>query len=150
MIFSSLTFLLVFLPSLIVIYFVIPPNYHNVRKYVLLFFSILFYAAGEPVYIFLILACVISTWLLSGKIVDGVKAYLFLAIAINLFPLIFFKYFGFIVENAIALTGTTRLWKPEIALPIGISFYTFQILAYVIDLYKGSVERQKNILYLAL
>lgn len=150
MIFSSLTFLLVFLPLLIIIYFVIPPNYYNVRKYILLFFSILFYAAGEPIYIILILACVICTWLLSGKIGEGVSGCLFLAIVINLLPLIFFKYSDFIVENTIALTEITGLWKPEITLPIGISFYTFQILAYAIDLYKGRVERQKNLLNLAL
>ena len=133
MVFSSLTFLLVFLPALVVVFFSIPSKIDKARKYVLLFFSILFYAAGEPIYIFLILGCVAITWLLSGKVEEGNKVYLTVAITINLLPLLFFKYSGFVIENINAFTGITALSMPRVSLPIGISFYTFQILAYVID-----------------
>ena len=150
MVFSSLTFLLVFLPALVVVFFSIPSKIDKARKYVLLFFSILFYAAGEPIYIFLILGCVAITWLLSGKVEEGNKVYLTVAITINLLPLLFFKYSGFIIENINAFTGITALSMPRVSLPIGISFYTFQILAYVIDLYKGNVKKQKNFLFLTL
>lgn len=150
MIFSSLTFLFVFLPLLVVTYFVIPAKHNEARKYVLLSFSILFYAAGEPVYIFLILSCVSITWLLSKGIENGNKRCLIAAVVIILLPLILFKYSGFIVENIVALTKMTKFQVLEISLPIGISFYTFQILAYVIDLYKGDIKRQNNILFLAL
>ena len=75
---------------------------------------------------------------------------LIFAIIINLLPLIFFKYAGFIIDNIIVLTGMTVLHIPKIELPVGISFYTFQIIAYVIDLYKGKLVRQKNIAYFTL
>jgi Predicted membrane protein involved in D-alanine export len=120
------------------------------RKYVLLCFSIFFYAAGEPFYIFLILCCIWLTWLLSKRIADSDRMCLIFAIIINLLPLIFFKYAGFIIDNIIVLTGMTVLHIPKIELPVGISFYTFQIIAYVIDLYKGKLVRQKNIAYFTL
>ena len=150
MIFSSLTFILVFMPLLIIIYFAIPARFNKTRKYVLLLFSILFYAAGEPIYIFLILGCVSLTWLLSKGVSEGKKTSFILGLIINLLPLIVFKYSGFIIENIVSVTGSEWIQIPEVSLPIGISFYTFQILAYVVDLYKGSVKRQNNILFLGL
>lgn len=150
MIFSSLTFLLIFLPLLIAIYYIIPAKCNKSRKYILLCFSIFFYAAGEPIFIFLIFGCILFTWLLSAKIAEKSRSHFIFAIVINLLPLLFFKYFRFIAENIIIITGTTAIHIPELSFPIGISFYTFQIIAYVVDLYHKNVERQENIAFFAL
>lgn len=150
MIFSSLSFLLLFLPLLFGIYFLIPPKYIKARKSTLLLFSVVFYTSGEPVYIFLIIFCIFITWLLSEQIEYRKKGYLYLVIAVNILPLVAFKYLGFILGNIIAITGINKLQVPDIPLPIGISFYTFQILSYIVDLYSGKIDRQKNIIYLIL
>ncbi len=149
MIFSSLSFLFVFLPLLVIIYYSVPSQYDVLRKYILLLFSVVFYAMGEPIYIFLILGCVLITWYFSGKIASGSKYFLVLLIIINLLPLVVLKYSGFIARNMMTVIGV-RLDFPEISLPVGISFYTFQILAYLVDLYKGKVKRQCNVAFLAL
>ncbi len=88
MIFSSLTFLLVFLPLLIITYFIIPARFNSARKYVLLLFSFLFYASGEPIYVLLILGCVSMTWILSKGVSEGNKTILTISLIINLLPLI--------------------------------------------------------------
>ena len=150
MIFASLTFLLVFIPLLIAVYFVIPAKYNKARKYVLLLFSLFFYASGEPIYILLLLGCVLLTWLLSRRIEEKKCFCMIFAVIINLLPLIYFKYAGFIVENVATLTNTTIFHLPNTALPIGISFYTFQMIGYVIDLYRERILRQKNIAFLLL
>ena len=149
MVFSSLTFLVVFLPLLLLVYFIIPIRYRNIRNYVLLVFSMLFYSWGEPLYVFLITITIALTYLVSGKLSAGNKMFFYTAIAINILPLVAFKYTDFIFEN-INFIFKTNIAKPGILLPIGISFYTFQMLTYVIDLYKGKVKRQNNIMYLAL
>lgn len=149
MVFSSLTFLLLFLPSLLVIYFAIPVTYRKARNMILLWFSVLFYAWGEPVYVLLIILCVGMTYLLSGRVEQRQKWALTASIVMNLMPLFLFKYLDFIVANLNEIPGV-RLPYSNLALPIGISFYTFQALTYVIDLYRGQVTRQKNPLNLAL
>lgn len=150
MIFSSLSFLLLFFPILTILYFTIPAKYDVIRKYVLLGFSVLFYASGEPVYIFLIFGCILGTWVLSKGIEKREIFSYVVAITLNLLPLFVFKYLNFFVNNLTLITKDVKVDLVQLSLPIGISFYTFQILAYVIDLYHGRVERQNNILFLAL
>ena len=149
MLFSSLNFLLIFLPLLFISYFAIPKRFVAARRYVLMAFSFMFYACGEPIYFFAILFCVFITWLVSKKISER-KGWAFaIAMAVNLVPLIIFKYLNFIIIN-INLIPFINIPAVNLTMPIGISFYTFQMLTYVIDLYKGEVKQQKNFGYLAL
>jgi len=146
MVFSSLSFLTAFLPVLIILYFM-------KRQYLLLVFSLLFYGAGEPRYIFLIIGCLSFTWLLTIYIEKREKFALLTALFINIIPLVITKYSGFIVRNTnriITLLGCPAIPMPDIIMPIGISFYTFQIITYIADLYNGKIERQKNPLLFAL
>lgn len=149
MVFSSLTFLFVFLPICLIVYFAIPVKYIMARKYVLTVFSIIFYASGEPIYVFLIAASVSATYLLSGQIEKRNKWVFILSLVLVLFPLGLFKYSNFIIDN-INLLLHSDLPYISLVMPIGISFYTFQILTYVIDLYRGQVHRQNNIGLLTL
>ncbi len=152
MVFSSLAFLVVFLPLLLLAYFIIPAKWKHARQYVLLLFSLGFYGAGEPLYIFLIVACVSLTWAMSKAVRQGKRAALILSILINIVPLIITKYAAFLVGNLAALLGVSGADQliPHIVMPIGISFYTFQVITYIVDLYRDSVERQKNPLLFAL
>ena len=150
MVFSSLSFLFVFLPILTVMYFVIPAKWKHARQYVLLAFSLLFYGSGEPLYIFLIIACISLSWLLSISVKKHSKWALVLSILINVIPLIATKYAGFILQNLSKLFGITGITIPSIVMPIGISFYTFQVITYIVDLYQGKVERQRNPFLFAL
>ncbi len=150
MVFSSLSFLLVFLPILVVVFFITPANCKNARQYVLLAFSLLFYGSGEPLYIFLIIACVSLSWILSGYVEERRRWALVASILVNVIPLIVTKYAGFIVSNVCGLFHVTGVSIPRIVMPIGISFYTFQVITYIVDLYCGKVERQKNPLLFAL
>ncbi len=149
MVFSSLSFLIVFLPALTLIFFTVPAGWKHARQYVLLFFSLLFYGSGEPLYIFLILICITTTWLLSRQIEEGGKTALIAALLVNIIPLAVTKYAGFIIANINALAGV-RLPIPRIVMPIGISFYTFQVITYVADLYCGRIRRQSNVFLFAL
>ena len=149
MLFSSLNFLLVFLPLLLISYFAIPKRFVAARRYVLMAFSFIFYACGEFVYFFAILGCVFVTWAVSNGIAKRNKLAFFIAMAVNLVPLIIYKYLNFIITNINIIPGIS-LPMANLIMPIGISFYTFQMLTYVIDLYKGEVKRQKNFGYLAL
>lgn len=149
MVFSSLSFLLVFLPLLLLAYFAIPKRFVAVRRYVLMAFSLIFYAWGEPIYVFAILACILATWLLSDGIAKKQKLPFLLALAVNIIPLVIFKYLGFLVAN-LNLIPFINLPQVSLTMPIGISFYTFQMLTYIIDLYRGDVKRQKNFGYLTL
>ncbi len=128
MVFSSLLFLYVFLPVCLLLYFLVPGL--TGKNIVLLCASLVFYAWGEPVYVFLMLAVAALNWgfglLLEKKRSKGLLA---LCVALNLASLVVFKYAGFLVENCNALFGTA-LRVPQISLPIGISFYTFQALSY--------------------
>ena len=147
MLFSSLTFIVVFLPVLLLIYFISKDEYKN---YILLAFSLLFYSWGEPKYILLMIISIIINYimaLLIDKFRKNSKSLLILTIIINIGLLIFFKYSNFFITTFNDLTNN-NLKLLNIALPIGISFYTFQVLSYVIDVYKKDVKVQKNILYL--
>ena len=142
MTFSSLIFLTLFLPLFLLSYFVIKNRKY--RNFVILIFSLLFYAWGEPVYIFLILFSILVNYLLA-LLIDKKreKKYLILAVAFNLGLLIYYKYTNFIID-----IFNINIKELNVILPIGISFYTFQILSYIIDVYYKKVKVQKNIFYL--
>ena len=142
MLFSSLLFLYAFLPVCLLLYFLVPGL--KGKNIVLLCASLVFYAWGEPVYVFLMLAVAALNWgfgLLLGK--KRSKGLLALCVALNLASLVVFKYAGFLVENCNALFGTA-LRDPQISLPIGISFYTFQALSYSVDVYRKDVGAQRS------
>ncbi len=150
MVFSSLNFLFLFLPLVMILHFVVPMKWKNP---VLLAASIYFYAWGEPVYVLLMLLNIgfnYVTGLQLSLTKESGKRRLALigGIVINLFTLGFFKYYGFLIETVNSLTGL-KLTVHELALPIGISFYTFQALSYVIDVYRGTCEAQTNIVSFA-
>ena len=147
MVFSSVSFLYFFLPLLFIIYFSVPVKYKNA---VLFGFSLLFYFYGEPVYTVLLLFSSLSGYvhgLLIGRYRGEVlgKVFLISSIALSLGALGFFKYSDFFIENVNALfEADIRLLG--LVLPLGISFYTFQILSYTIDVYRGEVGVQRNAL----
>jgi len=141
MVFSSSIFLLYFLPLLLIIYHLVPLM---MRNYVLLGASILFYSWGAPKFLFVIFAStildfyIVKMLYLSRKLVQK-RIFLALSLSMNLGLLAFFKYANFFVENVNALllsAGFTEIGWTSIALPIGISFYTFQTLTYSIDVYR--------------
>ena len=145
MVFSSIPFLFFFLPLFALCYFCIPKQYRN---YVLLFFSLLFYAWGEPIYVFLMIAVTFSDYLL-GRIMAKTdspvrrKLCLIASLVVDLLALGFFKYADFLVSSVNGLFGT-KIPLLELALPIGISFFVFQSLSYTIDLYRKEVEVEKS------
>lgn len=150
MLFSSLTFLCIFLPLLFVIYFISSDKYRNLILFV---FSLVFYAWGEPKYIVLMLLSISVNYVLA-RLIDKYRkrkktsrSILLLATLFNISLLVIFKYFNFLIDNINALLNLNITIR-DIALPIGISFYTFQILSYVIDVYRGEVKVQKNIISL--
>ena len=160
MVFSSSSFLVLFLPLTLIAYYIIGcvlTKNITVKNCILLLASLLFYAWGEPVYIFLMLISILFNFI-AGKDIDickkqgdakGAKRAFIFAIVFNLAVLGFFKYFGFLVENVNTLLHL-KLQIPVLALPIGISFYTFQIMSYIIDLYRGDTEVQEHIVPFAL
>ena len=151
MLFSSLVFVWLFLPAVFLLYKIVPGI--GAKNALLLLASLLFYGWGEPTYIILMLASVTINWL-SGLAVNGLKkgrgAALAVSVAVNLGLLGYFKYFDFLASAINALTGGGTIALRDIALPLGISFYTFQALSYVIDLYRGEIKAQKNWFTLAL
>lgn len=147
MVFSSLLFLFRFLPVFMICYFLVPRKMKNL---VLFLGSLVFYAWGEPVYIFLMLFSTISDFIWGRLIEDyrgkgSSRIFLLCSIVINLFLLGFFKYADFLLQTVNSIFGTT-LPLMHLPLPIGISFYTFQTMSYVIDVYRGDVKAQRNIL----
>ena len=146
MVFSSGVFLFLFLPGLLILYYLFAKS-RPIRNYILLAASLMFYAWGEPVFVFIMCASIIMNWyvtlLMSRAEPSRKKAWLTLAIGLDVLLLVAFKYTGFITENL----GLTRV---NIALPIGISFFTFQMMSYVFDVYYGKSQAQKNPLYVAL
>ena len=149
MIFSSIPFLYYFLPLVLAVYFLTPARFRNA---VLLLASLIFYAWGEPKYVLLMLASILSGYgfgLLQERYrgQKGAKLVCGLSVAVSLSFLLYFKYADFFLENFNAATG---LGVPllRIALPIGISFYTFQIISYTVDVYRGE-PAQKNLIHLA-
>ena len=156
MLFSSSVFLMVFLPLTLLVYFLIPGRFVMARNTALLIASLVFYGWGEPKYILVMLVSILANYVLAiaiGKFrgesnTSIARVMLILDILVNLGLLGFFKYTDFIIETVNSLSGAD-LDLLGIALPIGISFYTFQTMSYVIDVYRGKVESQKNIITLA-
>ncbi len=142
MVFSSLVFLCIFLPVVLILHTVIPNR--KARNGLLLVASLLFYAYGEPVYILLMLFSALLNYLFARFLHHRRSKWLLaLAVAVNLGILAIFKYTGFLLTNINGIFGL-HLPIPAITLPIGISFFTFQALSYVIDVYREDVAVQKN------
>lgn len=143
MVFTSISFIYYFLPLLLICYFVVPKKFRNI---ILLMFSVLFYFYGEPKYILLMLIEVLISYVV-GLLIDKYKSKNILIIGIFIHVLLFgiFKYFNFVIINVNNLFHS-NLNLLNVVLPIGISFYTFQIISYEIDVYNKKVNVQSNIL----
>lgn len=143
MVFTSISFIYYFLPLLLICYFVVPKKIRNI---ILLMFSVLFYFYGEPKYILLMLIEVLISYVV-GLLIDKYKNKNILIIGIFIHVLLFgiFKYFNFVIINVNNLFHS-NLNLLNVVLPIGISFYTFQIISYEIDVYNKKVNVQSNIL----
>ena len=148
MVFSSYTFLFYFLPPLLILYYLIPRRSLGGRNLVLLAFSLFFYFAGGPRHLPLMLLSIAINYV--GGLLCAKRRWwaLVLTMAVNLGLLGWFKYAGFVGENLQALG--LPLSVPEVVLPIGISFFTFQGMSYVIDVYRGDTPPAKNPLQVAL
>jgi alginate O-acetyltransferase complex protein AlgI len=152
LVFSNLVFLFVFLPILLVTYFF---AFKKLQNMVLLVFSLVFYAWGEPKYVFLMIFSIILNYvfgLIIYRVRENVskkKLYLFMAIALNLLLLGYYKYINFLIANINSFLDLNIQYETVI-LPIGISFYTFQAMSYVIDVYRSEDKVQKNPFDLAL
>jgi alginate O-acetyltransferase complex protein AlgI len=147
MVFSSLNFLFLFLPLVLILYFAAP---RSLRNGILFFFSLIFYAWGEPVYVCLMIFSTVLDYT-TGFLVDKhrgtgkAKLALLASIVVNLTLLGVFKYSDFVVANLNGLFGTA-IPLPNLPLPIGISFYTVQPMSYTIDIYRGDAKMQPNII----
>lgn len=151
MLFSSIPFLFYFLPCVFVLYFLVPMRWKNT---VLLLASLFFYAWGEPKFVVFMLASIVQGYVLARLVekyrADRGRAKLFLTLSLvfSLGLLGYCKYADFFLSGFNALTGL-HIPLLRVALPIGISFYTFQILSYVVDVYRGDVKAQRNFIDLA-
>jgi alginate O-acetyltransferase complex protein AlgI len=145
MLFSSIPFLFYFLPIVLIIYFAVP---WKLKNSVLLLSSLIFYGWGEPKYVFLMIASILLFYgcglaIEKAKKKPWKKFWLGTSIVVSVALLCVFKYADFFITNFNAVTGL-NMTLLKLALPIGISFYTFQCLSYTIDVYRGNVEAQKN------
>ncbi|MCQ2428047.1 MAG: MBOAT family protein [Clostridia bacterium] len=151
MLFSTLFFTYVFLPLLLLCYWLVGPNRQRAQLVILMAFSLFFYAWGEPVYVFLMVGLVavnffFGKWCANdGESEPTLKKRLLLVldIAINLGALGYFKYLNFVIDNINALFGSS-IGNISVTMPIGISFFTFQAMSYVIDTYRGVTKVQKS------
>ena len=145
MVFSSLVFLCIFLPVTLILYHLLKD--YRWKNVLLIIVSLLFYAYGEPIYVFLMIGSVFMNYvsaLLIEKHEKKKKLILGLNVLMNLGILGVFKYAVFLVETINSIAGV-KLTVPQITLPIGISFFTFQAMSYVIDVYRGTVDAQKKL-----
>ncbi len=156
MVFSSILFMFIYLPIVLAVYFILPRKWRNLWLFVVNF---VFYGWGEPVYV-LLMTFSISLNYFSGRMIDKYRAqdkkariFLIANTAINILLLVFFKYFDLLAETVSLIPGI-NIRPLGLGLPIGISFYTFQNMSYVIDVYRGDTSAQKNYIaygtYLAL
>lgn len=148
MVFSSLTFLFYFLPIVLIIYYIVPKKAKNI---VLLTSSLLFYFYGEPKFGILMVISILLTYihgLLMDKYPKRKKLFLISSIVISSGLLVVFKYTDFIISN-INMVLHSNIDLVKLSLPIGISFYTFQMISYIIDVYRGEAKVQKSFLKLA-
>lgn len=149
MVFSSVLFLFRFLPLVLLCYFAVPGKWRN---FILFFFSLMFYAWGEPIYVVLMLFSTVVDYALGGmtgffreRNKNAAKLCVATSVVINVSLLGIFKYTDFFIELWNQVTNK-QVPLLELALPIGISFYTFQTMSYTIDVYRGEAKAQKNIL----
>ena len=154
MLFSSTVFLFLFLPAVLLFYYVPVTKSRTYRNIILLLFSLLFYAWGEPVFVWIMLVSVWLNWV-AGKRLESAagkrKKGIMLGItAFDIGLLFVFKYLTFLLQNVNRFFFDECLVIREIALPIGISFFTFQMLSYIFDVYYGKVAARKKLLDLAL
>lgn len=154
MVFSSPVFLFVFLPILLIVYWLSP---YKIKNYILLLASLFFYSWGEPRFVFVVVASVIADFFIAKKIsvtTDGPKKkWLAFSLVINIGLLFYFKYANFFVENVRQLYSHFGMQPFEwvnIALPVGISFITFQKISYMVDVYRATVEPQRKLTDLML
>lgn len=156
MLFSSINFIYYFLPALLLCYYIAPKKLNN---YILLIFSLIFYSWGEPIYVFLMILSAMFNYTMGKEILTyhqnhrSPKRTLVFTVTINILILSFFKYYGFATDIVNSILRTDFHTTP-LPLPIGISFYTFQALSYIFDIYNGKVTKQNKfiefILYLSL
>lgn len=146
MVFSSITFLVYFLPIFLLVYHLVP---HKFKNAVILAASIYFYSWGGPRFIFVILGTTFLDFLLVKTMAEQKdqgrkKLFLIISLCLNLGLLFYFKYFNFFIDNINALFGAEIQWLP-LVLPIGISFYTFESVTYVVDVYRGIHKPLRNV-----
>lgn len=147
MLFSSLTFLFIYLPAVLLIYYIFPKKYRNALLFLV---SLVFYAWGEPMYVLLMIFSTLTDYF-HGFFIEkyrggkGAKIALVSSIITNILILGVFKYSDFVLLNINNLFGLS-IPLPHLKLPIGISFYTFQTMSYAIDLYRGNAKMQRNII----
>jgi len=153
MVFSSLEFLFLFFPAMLAVYYIIPHKYLKWRNLALLITSLIFYGWGEPIYVFLMIFSITFDYIYGyGVSINKAKGndklarrFVIASMVTNILVLGFFKYADFFINNLRLIPALSFLEPLNLALPIGISFYTFQTMSYTIDLYKGDAKLQKNI-----
>lgn len=154
MTFNTILFLFTFLPIALILYYIVPKRFRNIP---LVLLSLVFCAWGNPTYLILMAFSVVFNYI-TGLELDaylqeerhtGAKVTMISAVVVNLLILGFFKYYGFLISTVNSITGLT-LSAPELPLPLGISFFTFSVLSYVFDVYRGRAEVQKNFLDFSL
>ena len=155
MVFSSLEFIFRFLPIFLLLYYLTPAQYRNITLFI---GSVFFYALGEPVYVILILLSILINYICGCKIgQEKKKIWFMVSLIYNFGMLLIFKYAMFLIKNInrglllfAAQTGNTAMQIPEvkILLPLGISFYTFQIVSYIVDVYRGKIQAEYSVLKL--
>lgn len=150
MLFSTNIFVFIFLPTVLLGYYVVLHR-QSTRNYFLLIMSLLFYAWGEPVYVLLMLLSIAGNYAfgLAVSKYRAKKPFLILSVIFNLGILFYFKYYNFTLSIINDIFGSS-LTASELSMPIGISFFTFQAMSYVIDVYRGTAKVQKNPFYLGL
>lgn len=157
MLFSSISFIFYFLPAVLLCYFVIPIRFRSIRNAILLVFSLIFYGFGGPKFLFVMLFSIIVNYAFGLAVwhTQKQKRYhlnqclLVISIVCNLAVLCYYKYTNFFLNNFYAILGK-EFQALDIIMPIGISFFTFQGLSYVVDVYRGTAKVQKNPLNVAL
>ena len=152
MVFSSIFFIFCFLPPFLLLYYLVPEKFRNILLFI---GSLIFYAWGDPVYVVLMLFSSFFNYYMALEIdhldmdPKGRKKNLIFAVTINLLILGFFKYWGFLLDTFSTITGIS-IAHPQLALPIGISFYTFKNLSYILDVSKKKVSPQRKFLTYAV
>ena len=144
MVFSSIVFIFIFLPAVMILYRILP---EKLRNGLLLAASLIFYAWGEPVYVLLMMFSIVFNYFMGRELeqTDRRNLILVVCVIVNIGMLCFFKYTDFAIDNLNRISGI-NIDTLRLALPIGISFYTFQVLSYIIDVYRGTVKVQRNII----